>query len=131
VTRLMREQGVVGPDHEPSDEEVRRFDKKRPGKNVSNDDWRSPGDPDARIARMKDGRTHLAYKAEHVVDLKNDLVLAAEVYPADRADTATPPGGSCCRLLQEVRQVPWDAELLLAFRQSEPSCGVFSGLVGP
>jgi transposase len=91
VTRLMREQGVVGPDHQPSAEEVRRFDKKRPGKKVSNEDWQSPGDPDARIARMKDGRTHLAYKAEHVVDLKNELVLAAEVYPADRADPATLP----------------------------------------
>jgi transposase len=89
VTRLMREQGVIEPDQEPSDEAVRRFDKQRAGKKVSNDDWESPSDPDARIAKMKDGRTHLAYKAEHVVDLKNDLVLAAEVYPADHADTMT------------------------------------------
>jgi IS5 family transposase len=89
VTRLMREQGVIEPDREPSDEEVRRFDKNRQGKKVSNEDWESPNDPDARIAKMKDGRTHLAYKAEHVVDLKNDLVLAAEIYPADCADTVT------------------------------------------
>jgi transposase len=89
VTRLMREQGVIEPDHEPTDEEVRRFDKKRAGKKVSNEDWSSPSDPDARIAKMKDGRTHLAYKAEHVVDLKNDLVLAAEIYPADQGDTTT------------------------------------------
>jgi IS5 family transposase len=89
VTRLMREQGVIEPDQEPSAEEVRRFDKKRSDKTVSNVQWTSPADPDARIAKMKDGRTHLAYKAEHVVDLKNDLVLAAEVYPADSADTVT------------------------------------------
>jgi transposase len=89
VTRLMREQGVIEPDQEPSDEEVRRFDKNRQGKKVSNEDWESPSDSDARIAKMKDGRTHLAYKAEHVVDFKNDLVLAAEIYPADCADTVT------------------------------------------
>jgi hypothetical protein len=91
VTRLMREQGEIGPGQEPTDEEVRRFDKNRAGKTVSNADWQSPADPDARIAKMKDGRTRLAYKAEHVVDLKTELVLAAEVYPADRADPATLP----------------------------------------
>ena len=45
-----------------------------------------PTDPNSRIAKMKDGTTHLAYKAEHVVDLDSDLVLAAEVYHADQAD---------------------------------------------
>src|SRR5438094_428160 len=50
-----------------------------------------PADPDAKVAKMKDGTTHLAYKAEHVVDLKTELVLAAEVYPADQADSATLP----------------------------------------
>jgi len=89
VTRLMREEGVIGPQDEPTAEEVRRFDKKRKNKKVSNAEWESATDADARIAPMKDGRTHLAYKAEHVVDLGADLVLAAEVYPADRADTAT------------------------------------------
>jgi len=89
VTRLMREEGVLGPKQEPTAEEVRRFDKKRTGKKVSNEDWVSETDADARIAPMKDGRTHLAYKAEHVVDLQSDLVLAAEVLAADQADTAT------------------------------------------
>ena len=46
-------------------------------------------DPDGQIAKMKDGRTHLAYKAEHVVDLKTEAILAAEIYAADQADTAT------------------------------------------
>ena len=89
VVRLMREEGVIEPDREPTDEEVRRYDKGRKTKRVSNDDWRSGTDPDSRIAKMKDGRTHLAYKAEHVVDLANELVLAAEIYPANRGDTDT------------------------------------------
>ena len=66
---------------------MRRFDKKRKNKKVSNDEWESPTDPDSRITQMKDGRTHLAYKAEHVVDLESDLVLAAEIYPADQGDS--------------------------------------------
>lgn len=69
-----------------------RYDKDRHNKGkkkVSNDEWTSPADPDARIAKMKDGTTHLAYKAEHVVDLKTDVILAAEIYHADQADTAT------------------------------------------
>ena len=89
VTRLMREEGAIEEDHEPSDEAIRRYDKKRKNKRVSNDEWTSPSDPDSRIARMKDGTTHLAYKAEHVVDLTTDLVLAAEIRPADHADTDT------------------------------------------
>ncbi|CAN5466758.1 transposase [soil metagenome] len=89
VVRLMREAGVVGPDETPSNEEVLRFDRKRKDKTTSNEDWKSETDPDAKIARMKDGTTHLAYKAEHVVDLESDLILAAEVRPATDADTAT------------------------------------------
>jgi transposase len=89
VTRLMREEGAIEPDHEPNDEEVRRYDKQRKNKKVSNEEWVSKIDPDSRISQMKDGRTHLAYKAEHVVDLKSDLVLAAEITPADQGDTQT------------------------------------------
>jgi transposase len=89
VTRLMREEGVIDATHEPTAEDVRRFDKKRKDKKVSNEEWKSPTDGDARITQMKDGTTHLAYKAEHVVDLKSDLILAAEIYLANQADTAT------------------------------------------
>ena len=89
VTRLMREEGVIEPEQEPTDEEIRRYDRKRKDKTVSNVEWESSTDADARITKMKDGRTHLAYKAEHVVDLRSDLVLAAEIRPADHADTAT------------------------------------------
>ena len=70
VTRLMREEKVIEPEQEPTDEEIRRYDKKRKNKTVSNAEWESSTDQDARIAKMKDGRTHLAYKAEHVVDLR-------------------------------------------------------------
>lgn len=89
VTRLMREEGVIGPDEEPRDEDLRRYDKQRKDKRVSNEEWFSPNDCEARIAQMKDGRTHLAYKAEHVVDLQSDLVLAAEIRPADEGDSGT------------------------------------------
>jgi transposase len=89
VVRLMRAEGVIEEGREPTDEEVRRFDRRRKGKRASNDEWQSSTDPDSRIAKLKDGRTHLAYKAEHVVDLGTELVLAAEVYPADRGDADT------------------------------------------
>jgi transposase len=89
VARLMREDGTIEPQHEPTDEEIRRYDKKRKNKHVGNDEWVSPNDPESRITQLKDGRTHTAYKAEHVVDLAADLVLAAEIYPADHADTDT------------------------------------------
>jgi transposase len=85
LRKLAAEAGL----QDPSDEELRRFDRQRKGKTMSNDDWASPADPDSRIAQMKDGTTHLAYKAEHVVDLGSGLVLAAEVYHADQPDSAT------------------------------------------
>ncbi len=89
VTRLMKEEGIIEKDHEPTVEEVRRYDKQRKNKKVSNEEWVSKSDAESQITQMKDGRTHLAYKAEHVVDLKTDLVLAAEIRPATAADTAT------------------------------------------
>jgi transposase len=78
VTRLMREEGTIVADHEPTAEEIRRYDKQRK-KTASNEDWVSKSDPEARITKMKDGRTHLAYKAEHVVDLDSEILLAAEI----------------------------------------------------
>jgi transposase len=84
LKRLAAEEGL----EDLSDEELRRFDKKRP-KKVSNKEWQSPTDPDSRITKMKDGRTHLAYKAEHAVDLDSEFVLAATIHTADQADSAT------------------------------------------
>jgi len=74
---------------EPTDAELRQFDKTRPGKKVSNDDWENPNDPDARITRMKNGTTRMAYKGEHAVDLESDLIVSATVHPGNAADTAT------------------------------------------
>ena len=80
---LAEEAGI----EDPTDEDLRRFDKKRKGKKVSNKDWVSPSDPDARIMKMKDGRTHLAHKAEHAIDLDSGLLLAATIHHGDRADS--------------------------------------------
>lgn len=89
LTRLMKEQGVIEEEDTPSDDELRRFDKRRKDKQVSNEEWVSPTDPDSRIVKMKDGTTHLAYKAEHVVDLDSEMIVAAEIYHANEADTQT------------------------------------------
>jgi transposase len=73
----------------PTNEDLSRMDRKRKGKKLSNKDWESPTDPDAKIARMKDGRTRLAYKPEHAVDLDSGAVVGVEVHPADKGDTRT------------------------------------------
>jgi transposase len=69
-------------------EQLARLDRKRK-KKASNDDWTNPNDPSARITKMKDGRTKLAYKAEHAVDLASGALLAVTVQPADRGDTTS------------------------------------------
>ena len=74
--------------HEPTPEALARFDRKRK-KRTSNRDWKHPHDPDARIAKMKDGRTHLAHKAEHAVDLSSGALMAVTLQPADRGDTTS------------------------------------------
>src|SRR5665213_1569624 len=71
-----------------SKEQLARLDRRRK-KKASNDDWTSPNDPSARITKMKDGRTKLAYKAEHAVDLASGALLAVTVQPADRGDTTS------------------------------------------
>jgi len=85
LKKLCEAQGVENP----TIEDARRMDRRRKGKKTSNKDWKSPTDADARIVRLKDGRTRLGYKAEHVVDLETGAVVAAEMYRADEADTAT------------------------------------------
>ena len=65
-----------------------RFDRKRK-KRTSNKDWRSPSDPDAKVAKMKDGRTHLAHKAEHAIDLESGALVAVTLQDADQGDTTT------------------------------------------
>ena len=87
LERLAKESGIATS----TAEDLVRLDRKRKGKRLSNRDWASPADPEARIAKLKDGRTRLAYKPEHAVDLDTGAVIAAEVHPADQGDTATLP----------------------------------------
>ena len=69
---------------------MRRFDRKRK-KKTSNKEWKSATDADSRVMKMKDGRTHLAYKAEHAVDLDSGLIVAPVVYRGDDSDFETLP----------------------------------------
>jgi transposase len=84
---------------DPSDDDLRRIDRGRKDKKVSNETWESPVDGDARIARMKDGTTHLAYKAEHAVDLETEAIVNAQVSPATRGDGES---GMECVILAQV-----------------------------
>jgi transposase len=88
LRRLARESGL----ETPTTEDLIRFDRTRQNKTLSNADWASPTDPEARIARMKDGTTHLAYKPEHAVDLDTGVIVAARIHPADQGDTDTLTG---------------------------------------
>src|SRR5689334_24888873 len=72
----------------PTREELARLDRNRKKKG-SNDDWTHPHDPDAKITKMKDGRTHLAHKAEHAIDLQTGAIVGVTVQGADKGDTAT------------------------------------------
>jgi transposase len=84
LTGLAKASGMATPTRE----ELRRLDRKRK-KRTSNKEWKSPTDADARITRMKDGRTHLAHKAEHAVDLDTGAVVAVTLQDADKGDTTT------------------------------------------
>ena len=88
LERMAEESGIATP----TAEDLIRLDRKRIGKRLSNEDWVSRTDPEARIARMKDGTTHLAYKPEHAVDLDTGAVVAAEMHLADQGDTTTLTG---------------------------------------
>jgi transposase len=88
LTRMAQESGI----ETPTVEDLIRLDRTRTGKRLSNEEWVSETDPEARIARMKDGTTHLAYKPEHAVDLDTGAIVAAEIYCADEGDTTTLSG---------------------------------------
>ncbi len=81
LTGLAQASGIATPTRE----DLAKIDKKRKNK-ASNDDWQSPGDGDAKITKMKDGRTHLAHKAEHAVDLDSGAIVSVTLQPADRDD---------------------------------------------
>src|SRR5882672_106053 len=84
LTRLAAESGIKTPTREA----LARLDRRRK-KRTSNKDWENPSDPDAKITKMKDGRTHLAHKAEHAVDLDSGALVAVTLHGADVGDTTT------------------------------------------
>jgi transposase len=84
LKQLAKDSGI----ETPTREQLAKLDRKRKKKG-NNDDWKNPHDPDAQITKMKDGRTHLAHKAEHAVDLETGAVLAVTLQPATAGDTNT------------------------------------------
>jgi transposase len=84
LTRLAEASGVKTPTREV----LARLDRKRK-KKTSNKDWTSPADPEAKVTKMKDGRSHLAHKAEHAVDLDTGAIVAVTLQGADQGDTTT------------------------------------------
>jgi len=84
LTQLAKASGI----ETPTRDDLARLDRKRK-KKTSNKDWTNPYDPDAKVAKMKDGRTHLAHKAEHAVDLETGAIVAVTLQGADQGDTTT------------------------------------------
>jgi len=84
LTQLAKASGI----ETPTREDLAKLDRKRKNK-ASNEDWENPHDPDAKITKMKDGRTHLAHKAEHAVDMDSQAIVAVTLQPADRGDTTS------------------------------------------
>ncbi len=121
LKKLAAEEGV----EINNDDDLRRFDQQRRRKGekkVTNAEWESKTDPDARIGKMKDGRTHLNYKAEHVVDLDSEFIIQAEVHHGDAADTQTVIGN-----LVEA-QVKLD-HCFEDIKPDDPACGVIQQAV--
>jgi hypothetical protein len=108
LTQMAKESGI----ETPSADDLVRIDRARKGKKLSNQEWTSKTDPQAKIARMKDGRTHLAYKPEHAVDLDTGVIVAAALHPADQGDTTTIAGtlAAAEKNLAEVSAAPTKQE---------------------
>jgi transposase len=101
---LAKESGI----ETPTREQLAKLDRQRKKKG-SNDDWENPHDPDAQITKMKDGRTHLAHKAEHAVDLETGAVLAVTLQPATAGDTNTLPE-TLTQCGEHIREVAADTD---------------------
>jgi transposase len=104
LTGLAKASGI----ETPTREDLAKLDRKRK-KKASNQDWENPHDPDAKITKMKDGRTHLAHKAEHAVDLETGAIVGVTVQPADRGD---------CQSLPETLDVTAEALATVAADES-------------
>ena len=104
LTQMAKESGI----DTPTADDLVRIDRNRKGKKLSNGEWTSKTDPEAKIAKLKDGRTHLAYKPEHAVDLDTGIIVAAALHPADQGDTTTIEGTltTAARNLAQVSAAP-------------------------
>jgi len=109
LTRLAKASGV----ETPTREDLAKLDRKRPNKG-SNEEWVNPHEPDAKITKMKDGRTHLAHKAEHAVDMDTGAVVAVTLQPANRGDTAS--------LTETLEQA--DANLVAVMKDADATKGL-------
>jgi transposase len=105
---LAKESGI----ETPTRQDLARLDRKRKGKG-SNKDWYNPHDPDAKITKMKDGRTHLAHKAEHAVDMDTGATVAVTVQPADRGDTGS-IGKTLAEVGENLEEIEHEVEELVA-----------------
>jgi transposase len=101
LTKLAQASGIATPTRA----DLARTDRKRKKKG-SNDDWTHSHDPDAKITKMKDGRTHLAHKAEHAVDLETGAIVGVTVQDADKGDTTTSRETPRRRLSEPTRALP-------------------------
>jgi len=104
LTGLAKASGI----ETPTREDLVKVDKTRKNK-ASNKDWFNPNDPDAKITQMKDGRTHLAHKAEHAVDLETGAIVGVTLQPADRGDT-TSLWATVAKAAENLREVADDPE---------------------
>jgi transposase len=109
LTGLAKASGIATPTRA----DLARIDRKR-AKKGSNDDWHNPNDPDAQITKMKDGRTHLAHKAEHAVDMDTGTVLAVTIQPGASGDTTSFPEtmGAAIESVATLRRYPEAEEQL-------------------
>jgi transposase len=106
LEQLAEESGI----ETPTRQDLAKLDRKRPRKG-SNEDWENPFDPDAKITKMKDGRTHLAHKTEHAVDMKTGAIVAVTLQPANHGDTTS--------IEQTITQAD---DNLVAVMKDEPAC---------
>jgi transposase len=82
VKRLAQDEGVDSDDKQA----VRTFDRKRKDKKMSNDDWHSPNDPEAKIGPTKQGKIKMVHKTEHLVDMESGAILKVTTLPGHQAD---------------------------------------------
>ena len=82
LRKLAQQAGIDSSD----DEAVRRMDRKRK-KKTPNEEWVNPHDPEAEVTKMKDGTTHLAYKAEQAVDLDTGVIVAITTHGGGTGDS--------------------------------------------